>query len=458
MTNIRARAWVLGATVIALSAVAFISGQYVERAHLADSMASAKPFETPHPARTIAPPDYRQLAIEEMLAQPFPEFYEALRAAPAAARDTWAAQIASMPPGPRRTAAFRAFYKLLVQFDPAAAAEKVAAITDPHLQRFALHVLVDAAPEFGVPLIAELVVRLNLPEEYPRDSFSEICREWSVLDPPALARFFEDHPKRENKYLYEVLIGDWAALDPEAAIEWLSRHEIGRPSGYTESPPREVRVATSLIEGWFLHDPAGATEYVISHADNPDFQNAVADLAAQFSATNRRQDLKAYFERLPNDAVRRLMFEGLRDTGRYDSEDEMRARHTDPRSMAEWITQYPARYWQGTLGSRLEFWAERDLDDLLGWLTQQPVPIRDAVAKDFQIPHEAFFGDFANRIFSITDSALRDQLLRTVVSNRLDFDEATAAVTNAPLSIEQKQHFFRIIAAVKAEKKSELAE
>jgi hypothetical protein len=458
MTNIRARAWVLGATVIALSAVAFISGQYVERAHLADSMASAKPVETPHPARTIAPPDYRQLAIEEMLAQPFPEFYEALRAAPAAARDTWAAQIASMPPGPRRTAAFRGFYKLLVQFDPAAAAEKVAAITDPHLQRFALHVLVDAAPEFGVPLIAELVVRLNVPEEYPRDSFSEICREWSVLDPPALARFFEDHPKRENKYLYEVLIGDWAALDPEAAIEWLSRHEIGRPSGYTESPPREVRVASSLIQGWFLHDPAGATEYVISHADNPDFQNAVADLAALFYAANRRQAVKAYFERLPTDAARRLMFEGLRDTGRFDSEDEMRERHTDPRSMTEWITQYPTQYWQGTLGSRLEFWAQRNLDDLLGWLTQQPVATREAVAADLQVPHEASFEDFAHRIFNITDSALRDQLLRTVVSNRLDFDEATAAVTNAPLSIEQKQHLLQIIAAVKAEKKSELAE
>jgi hypothetical protein len=452
MTSISPRVWALGLSVITLSVVAFIAGQNVERAHLANRISSPKPIETPHPTSATAPRDYRELAIEEILAQPFSEFYEALRAAPAAARDTWAAQIASMPPGPRRTAAFRAFYKLLVQFDPDGAAEKVAAITDPHLQRFALHILVDAAPESAVPLIAELVVRLNLPEEYPRDSFSEICREWSVLDPPALARFFEAHPKRENNDLYEVLIGDWAALDPKAAIEWLSRHEIGRPSGYTESPPREVRVTSSLIQGWFLHDPAGATEYVISHADNPDFQNAVADLAAQFYTMNRRQDVKAYFDRLPTDAARRLMFEGLRDAGRFDSEDEMRTRHTDPRSMTEWITQYPAQYWQGTLGSRLEFWAQRDLDDLLGWLTQQPAPIRDAVAADFQMPHEASFEDFAHRIFNMTDSALRDQLLRTVVSNRLDFGEATAAVTNAALSIEQKKHLLQIIAAVKAEK------
>ena len=438
--------------MITLAVVAFIVGQNVERAHLAHGVAFPEPIEAPHAASTMAPRDYQQLPIEEMLAKPFSEFYEALRAAPAAARDTWAAQIDTMPPGPRRTAAFRAFYKLLVQFDPAAAAEKVAAITDPRLQRFALHLVVDAAPESAVPLVAELVVRLNVPEEYSRDSFSEICRQWSVLDPPALARFFDAHPKQESNYLYEVLICDWAALDPEAAIEWLSRHEIGRPSGYTESPPREVRVASSLIEGWFLHDPAGATEYVVSHADNPAFQNAVADLAARFYATNRRQDAKAYFERLPTDAARRLMFEGLRDTGRFDSEDEMRTRRTDPRSMTEWITQYPAQYWQGTLGSRLEFWAQRDLDDLLGWLTQQPAPIRDVVAADFQVPHEASFEDFAHRIFNITDSALRDQLLRTVVSNRLDFGEATAAVTNAPLSIEQKKHLLQIIAAVKAEK------
>ncbi|MFN2624109.1 MAG: hypothetical protein ABR611_14830 [Chthoniobacterales bacterium] len=451
MTSIRTRAWALGVSVIALSVSALVVGQKVERAHLAH-VSSSRPIETPRAAGTPAP-DYRQLAIEEMLAQPFSDFYEALRAAPTAARDTWAAQIASVPPGPRRTAAFRAFYKLLVQFDPAAAAEKVAAITDPHLQRSALHLLVDAAPESAVPLIAELVVRLKVPEEYPRDSFSEICREWSVLDPPALARFFDAHPKLESNYLYEVLIGDWAALDPEAAIDWLSKHEIGRPSGYTESPPREVRVASSLIEGWFLNDPAGATEYVINHADNPDFQNAIADLAAQFYAANRQQEVKAYFERLPSDAARRLMFEGLRDAGRFDSEDEMRTRHTDPRSMTEWITQYPAQYWQGTLGSRLEFWAQRDLNDLLGWLAQQPAPIRDVVAADVQIPHEISHEDFANRIFNLSDSALRDQLLRSLVSNQsLDFDEATAAVTNAPLSVEQKRHLLQIIVRVKAEK------
>jgi hypothetical protein len=453
MTSIRAREWALGAIVITLSVVAFIVGQNIERAHLAHDVASPKPIEAPHAASTTVPRDYRQLAIEEILAQPFSEFYEALRAAPAAARDSWAAQIASMPPGPRRTAAFRAFYKLLVQFDPDAAAEKVAAITDPHLQRFALHILVDAAPESAVPLIAELVVRLNVPKEYPRDSFSEICREWSVLDPPALARFFDAHPKQESNYLYEVLISDWAALDPKAAIDWLSRHEIGRPSGYTESPTREVRVMSSLIGGWFLQDPAGAMEYVVSHADNPDFQNAVADLAAALYATNRRQEVKAYFERLPTDAARRLMFEGLRDAGRFDSEDEMRTRHTDPRSMTEWITQYPAQSWQGTLGPRLEFWAQRDLDDLLGWLTQQPVPVRNAVAADFQVPHEASSEDFANRIFNMTDSVLRDQLLTTLVSNqRLDFDEATAAVTKASLSIEQKQHLLQIMAAAETEK------
>jgi hypothetical protein len=39
------------------------------------------------------------------------------------------------------------------------------------------------------------------------------------------------------------------------------------------------------------------------------------------------------------------------------------------------------------------------------------------------------------------------------VSNQsLDFDETTAAVTKAPLSIEQKWHLLQIMAGVKAEK------
>src|SRR5688572_8246485 len=100
MTSSRTRVWALGASVITLSVVAFIVGQNVERVRLAHAV-SPKPIETQQPASTIGPPDYRQLAIEEMLAQPFSEFYEALRAAPAAARDTWAAQIDKMPSGPR---------------------------------------------------------------------------------------------------------------------------------------------------------------------------------------------------------------------------------------------------------------------------------------------------------------------------------------------------------------------
>jgi len=61
-----------------------------------------------------------------------------LRAAPGDAREKWARDLAAMPDGPRRRAAISGFYKLLVQFDPEAAAKAIDAIKDEKSLRLAL--------------------------------------------------------------------------------------------------------------------------------------------------------------------------------------------------------------------------------------------------------------------------------------------------------------------------------
>ncbi len=66
-----------------------------------------------------------------------------------------------MPEGPRRTAAVSGFYKLLVQFDPAAAVKAIREIEDMRLQSVALGSAVDAAPGFAMQAMAELSLSLE---------------------------------------------------------------------------------------------------------------------------------------------------------------------------------------------------------------------------------------------------------------------------------------------------------
>lgn len=444
MNTSRIRIWAaFAAGLVTLPVVAFIAGQHVGRSQVGDGISSAQSLESPPPSISIAPRDYRQLPIEEMLALPFTDFYEAMRAAPAAAREAWAAQVASMPPGPRRTAAFRAFYKLLAQFDPAAAAEQVAAMTDPDLQRFALHILVDAVPQSAVPMIAELVLRLNIRELYPRDSFTEICQKWAVLDPAALARFLDAHPSDKNRHLHDLLVSQWAALDPTAALDWLSRTEIRRASEEQESPPPQNRVASSLICGWFLYDPSAATRYLIEHAREPDFRHALADLAVCFYRANRRAEAKDYLKHLPDDATRRVVFERMSEAWTYEP-PERREEGTGPRAVTEWITEFPVQYWEGTLGARLKQWAGEDLDGLLTWMTQQEAAVRDAVAGDFELPHDASLDESARRVLNLGDPNLRDRLLPALFRNVTE-EAARETILQSNLSPAQKQHMLTLV-------------
>ena len=167
---------------------------------------------------------------------------------------------------------------------------------------------------------------------------------------------------------------------------------------------------SSVVGGWFLHDQAGATEYAIAHADDADFGDALAALALGFYTANLRSEAREYFDRLPTDAARRLIFEELRESWTFDWGD-MREQRTDPHSLTDWITQFPVQYWQGTLGPRLEFWAKEDLNDLLGWLMRQTPEVRYAVASDFQVPRDTSLEETARLIFNLADPNLRERLL-----------------------------------------------
>jgi hypothetical protein len=187
----------IGLLVLALTSL-FI-GRRVEEETLARKRATTdRQAKLPAPTVTPFEPTYHELAVAEILGLPFAEFYEALRSAPAEAREKWAAELEKMPAGPRRTAALAAFYKLLVQFDPIAAARTACEIKDKKVQELALDSVSGAAPGFALRDMAELFLKLPPdPSDY-RKYLENAVSEWIVIDPAAVAKFFDEQSDRDS--------------------------------------------------------------------------------------------------------------------------------------------------------------------------------------------------------------------------------------------------------------------
>jgi hypothetical protein len=202
--------------LVILAVASLFVGRRVEEDALARKRAtSGLQAKLPAPSITPFEPAYRELAVAEILGLPFAEFYEALRSAPGEAREKWAAELEKMPAGPRRTAALAAFYKLLVQFDPIAAAKAACEIKDKNVQELALESVAGAAPGFALRDIAELFLKLPPDPSGYRKYLENVVSEWVVIDPPAVAKFFDEHPETESVGR-DDLIRNWAALDPGA--------------------------------------------------------------------------------------------------------------------------------------------------------------------------------------------------------------------------------------------------
>jgi hypothetical protein len=439
---------IAGAALSALALTAFFTGRVMEAGALAEKIRAnlrASALASSPPATVPPPLTHQQLAVGEILALPFEDFYEALRSAPGDARQKWATELAAMPEGPRRRAAVSGFYKLLVQFDPAAAAKAISEIEDEGLLRLALGAAVNAAPGFALPLMAELSLSLQDRVHGKRDYLSDVMLDWARIDPPATARFLDDHPEAFDSlshtgrfYTTGQIVSTWAAIDPIAAREWIDRSEKWDIS--TES----------FIEGWYESDRAAAISYTLAHAEERQMTGALGAILRELYSDSR-DEAKKFIESLPEsrrpdafkEAFRTLILLRFPDSGEAE---------WDPHAIASWMIEFPPAYWEGVLGGLFDY-SENGPVDMLPWIEQLPPEIREHAVAEYPGPSDKSPSEKLMTIFRLADPVLRDQLLKGMLNSlRLDFDEAATAVTNAPISPQQRQHFMRIIADEKAKR------
>jgi hypothetical protein len=417
----------------------FLGGRELEsQAVAAKSRASRRNANVTTASATPAPANYRQLPIAEILSLPFPEFYESLRAAPREARAKWIAELEKMPINPKRSSAWAGFYKLLVQFDPVAAANAVARIPDREPQGFILEAVVDAAPTFAMRDMAKLLLQLTTPESRERRLFENVINEWSTVDPAAAAQFLEEHPESGNFSMQHFVI-NWAAVDPGAAKAWLEHHPQG---------DYDFRY---LIQGWYLNDRTAAVAYTLAHPQEASTAGALEDLLSGLYVDSE-EEAKKFLERLPNDELRRRAF---RDFGFLNAlpADEPSQRQTPPRALADWMTQFPPGYWQGALTSVLRQWSfESSPQDIVDWITLQPAQVRDAVAAEFVYDNYMKIDDAVRPIFGIADPSLRDRLLWAMFQHMeyAPTEDLARAVEQSSLGSSEKQQVLKVMQQVLA--------
>lgn len=443
------------AALLAIALTALILGRRFEEQAVAAKLRSGwRTARVPEQTVEVQGPSYRELGVADILALPFSQFYEALRTAPVEARKKWVAELNKMPVGPKRTAAFSGFYKLLIQFDPAVAVKALANIEDRGMQRVAVDAAASAAPGFAFPELAALIITLPPYDRgHSRDYLSESFLDWISVDPPAIARFVEDHPEAKEYASYEDVVFNWAALDPKAARDWAEKHNLW------ETP----KLLRSFIDGWYESDRPAAVSYVLAHPDNPEseefeIQGSIAGDILRQLYLDTKEEAREFLAHLPDDKRRKDAFRAAFRHSLYYDEEEWGEPKLSPSAVRDWMVQFPPAYWKNMLRSVFHS-SDKPPEEAISWIGQQAPEIRDAVAAEYEPPYQRPLLETLPPILRIADSRLRDQLVTAVFKNSQftaeDLDNALAA---AATSAEQKNHVLEILAQISAEPNQEADE
>ncbi len=429
---------VLG-SVLLLSALSFFLGRVVEQRALAiHSRSLDEQAPAPTPPSTPEPPTYRELTAADIIALPFGEFYEALRSAPDEAREKWRVDLEKMPVGPRRNAAVAGFYKLLVQFEPVIAAKNAAELADKELRSLALDSVLGAAPGFALKDIATIFLKLPADASYYRNYLSEVIGQWMLVDPVAVAQFYDAHPEilEQGGFDHELTTA-WAAIDPQATMEWLNAHHYG------------PGVLGDYLMGLYLNDRRTAIDFAIEHADELTLSAGLGYLISTLYLDSK-EETKEFIERLPNDELRHNAFRGFEMAVQFGTAEETGEPERTPRAIADWMVQFPPEYWRGHLAEVLDHWNDNASQELFAWIEQQPAAIRSAVASEYKKPVGKPTLDVVSDLLLYANANLRDQLFIAMFKNSAsDMSQMKETITGSSLPAAQKEYVLEI--AAKAE-------
>jgi len=384
----------------------------------------------------------------------FAELWDVLRAGAPAKRAEWAHEVKQLPPGTRRNAALKSFYKIWAELDPIAALNGLEEIQDKRMQSPAFDAAADAAADSALPAFAELQSRLG----YRTNSFSgrAILARWAAADPPGVAQFLETHPQTNAGFFMDVTY-NWANSDPEKAAEWftnLKMPAMNDPRYPRAEDRRRLEAARGLLEAWVEKDTRGAAAFAATRAQDPDITKALGEFTGALFIKSHDQ-AAAFILSLPDENSQRAALTEISNyiggkpfilrEGGDDEEPE------DPEIPAEdvpaWLVSLPPNVWIDKVGEIFQGWSQADSAGAEGWLRSLPSDMRSKAIVNFAGSASA---EQAPRVFElitlIEDANSRRGALGNFVANLSDNPlDARNKIAHLSITDRQKQILLRLI-------------
>ena len=361
-------------------------------------------------------------------------------------------QLEAIPIAPQRSGAIAAFFKVLMQVNPAEAKRLLQQLTEEN-RWTAIYAIKNAAP----PRAMQQVVEVLSQQERSRlagcgfDHMRDAMDEWSRTDPTAAQRFIEEHPESELDFYTPVVVRNLAAYDPEAARALLVQEieKANATPASEDNPGQAANFAAYIVarwaEGFFEHDPVAAVEYLVANSSEPTIADAIPSVARMLFKESP-DEARAFIMRLPEELRGGAIATAgwVAEHQKYgDADDAIRS----PEFIAEWMLKFPDETWSEGIAPVVLQWRMKDRPTLFAWMASLPSDAQSEVAAAYQ-PHlvdeeaDAEIGALMN----IPDTALRDQLLEQImVKAGSARPQVLALLAAAPLAQAQKDRLAGLI-------------
>lgn len=219
-----------------------------------------------------------------------------------------------------------------------------------------------------------------------------ILQSWASTDPANAAKYFSENPGDFAMMGFgrgpgggdsgaSVIAGEWAKVDPEAALAWANTLTGNNKSG----------AINSIVSEMAATDPMKAAQVAASLAGD-DQARAYGEIASKWAGTDFAA-AEAWIQGLPAEARDRAMSEALETLSHTDPEgaagklasmaagrDRDRAveniaegwARKDPAAAAAWVSQQQTDDMDDAMRPVIAAWAGRDSAAALSWIQAQP--------------------------------------------------------------------------------------
>jgi hypothetical protein len=382
-------------------AVGHWSGSTAGRANIASQNSVSDAGAEKRRTASSETTDYSNVTIENLGQVEFGQAFELIHSAPKEALTSWTKRLEALPVGPRKAAGITAFFKTLAQIDAKTAVDLALSMNRRQARWTAIGSIANAISAADLGEVARMYTTLN---EKKLD-LSDLVIPWSRVDPRATARFLSGYQGDVDPWNVAELMTSWAALDPEAAKEWLANQAPTR---------RDENVYAGFYSGWLEHDRLAALNDLRTRASDETFKKALGGVSKDLFKESQ-QDAREYILTLPSGSQETAVDAIVGDVTaiRLSGVPEFQAN-----DVAKWLLTLPENLWREAVGEVVNRWPEQDSAGRDAWIDQLPLNTHDAVLAAYCRAGNSYVQAQNIRMgLRIRDSNLRQQTLRDVFSN-----------------------------------------